>query len=222
MSPFCNRNDVFLWRSWLSRLLVHGAMPVIWGGARHIRVYSLSNAFNCIGRENWSSQSRDSAAGRYRATSQAAATGHTGKWNASSQISIQTMSLLRVAARAISRPRISLTPRAALLPRAAAVLPQSRSRIPQYAAYSASAGLAKEEISARVLDVLKGFEKVDPTKLTETSRFSEDLGLDSLDAVEVVMAVEEEFAIEIPDEEADEIKSVKQAIEYIAKTPAAH
>jgi len=72
------------------------------------------------------------------------------------------------------------------------------------------------------MDVLKGFEKVDATKLSETSRFSEDLGLDSLDAVEVVMAVEEEFAIEIPDEEADEIKTVQQAIEYIAKTPEAH
>jgi len=68
---------------------------------------------------------------------------------------------------------------------------------------------------------LKGFEKVDPEKLTATAEFSRDLGLDSLDAVEVQMAIEEEFSIEIPDAEADEIQSVAQAIEYIKKTPAA-
>jgi acyl carrier protein len=47
-------------------------------------------------------------------------------------------------------------------------------------------------------------------QLTPTSSFTTDLGLDSLDAVEVVMAIEEEFAIEIPDEEADAIGSVAQ------------
>ncbi|OSX67442.1 hypothetical protein POSPLADRAFT_1037995 [Postia placenta MAD-698-R-SB12] len=125
------------------------------------------------------------------------------------------MSFFRLAARSVARPRLVLAPRVAT------ALPQ-RSRVLQYAAYSASAGLSKGDITARVIDVLKGFEKVDPAKLTETSRFSEDLGLDSLDAVEVVMAVEEEFAIEIPDEEADEIKTVQQAIDYIAKTPEAH
>jgi len=70
--------------------------------------------------------------------------------------------------------------------------------------------------------VLKSFEKVDASKLTPASSFTADLGLDSLDAVEVVMAVEEEFAIEIPDAEADEIQTVQQAIDYIAKSPAAH
>ncbi|KAG9007294.1 hypothetical protein FRB94_014509 [Tulasnella sp. JGI-2019a] len=88
--------------------------------------------------------------------------------------------------------------------------------------YSAAAGLSKEDITARIIDVLKSFEKVDAAKLTPTSSFAEDLGLDSLDAVEVVMAVEEEFAIEIPDAEADEIKTVSHAIEYISKTPEAH
>jgi len=70
--------------------------------------------------------------------------------------------------------------------------------------------------------VMKSFEKVDPAKVANASRFKEDLGLDSLDAVEVVMAIEEEFSIEIPDAEADEIVTVQQAIEYIAKTPEAH
>ncbi|KAI0375388.1 acyl carrier protein [Pilatotrama ljubarskyi] len=112
-----------------------------------------------------------------------------------------------IAVRTVAAPRFALA---------------ARSRIVPCAAFSAAAGLSKEEITTRVLDVLKGFEKVDPSKLTPTASFSEDLGLDSLDAVEVVMAVEEEFAIEIPDAEADEIKTVQQAIDYIAKTPEAH
>lgn len=69
--------------------------------------------------------------------------------------------------------------------------------------------------------MFKGFEKVNPAKLTTTARFKEDLALDSLDAVEVVMAVEEEFSIEIPDAEADEITSVQQAIKYILESPEA-
>jgi NADH dehydrogenase (ubiquinone) 1 alpha/beta subcomplex 1 len=52
--------------------------------------------------------------------------------------------------------------------------------------------------------------------------FTNDLGLDSLDAVEVVMAIEEEFSVEIPDKEADEIKSAAQAVEYISQRSDAH
>ncbi|KAL5533889.1 hypothetical protein ACEPAG_349 [Sanghuangporus baumii] len=92
----------------------------------------------------------------------------------------------------------------------------------QRAWYSESAGLSKPDIQARIFDVVKSFEKVDPSKVSEAAAFAEDLGLDSLDAVEVVMAVEEEFGIEIPDAEADEIKTVQQAIDYIAKTPDGH
>ncbi|KDN39179.1 hypothetical protein RSAG8_08950, partial [Rhizoctonia solani AG-8 WAC10335] len=80
----------------------------------------------------------------------------------------------------------------------------------------------KDDIQTRVLDVLKSFEKVDAAKLTAASSFTDDLGLDSLDAVEAVMAIEEEFSIEIPDAEADEIKTIQQAIDYIANTPEAH
>ncbi|NIS74835.1 MAG: acyl carrier protein [Deltaproteobacteria bacterium] len=47
------------------------------------------------------------------------------------------------------------------------------------------------------------------------SSFMEDLGADSLDVVELVMAMEEEFKIEIPDEDAENIKTVKDAVEYI-------
>jgi NADH dehydrogenase (ubiquinone) 1 alpha/beta subcomplex 1 len=54
-----------------------------------------------------------------------------------------------------------------------------------------------------------------------TSTFQAELGLDSLDTVEVVMAFEEEFSIEIPDSEADKIQSVSDAIEYLAAHPQA-
>ncbi|ORY91454.1 acyl carrier protein-like protein, partial [Leucosporidium creatinivorum] len=76
--------------------------------------------------------------------------------------------------------------------------------------YSAGA-LNNEAIKSRILDVLASFEKVDSTKVSPTASFTNDLGLDSLDAVEVVMAIEEEFSIEIPDEEADRITTVGEA-----------
>ena len=57
--------------------------------------------------------------------------------------------------------------------------------------------------------------------MTPTAHFQKDLGLDSLDTVEVVMAFEEEFAIEIPDSEADKIMSAADAISYIAAHPHA-
>ncbi len=81
--------------------------------------------------------------------------------------------------------------------------------------------LPTAEVQERILTVIKNFDKVDPSKVHPTSKFGEDLGLDSLDAVEVVMAIEDEFAIEIPDAEADRIASVSDAVEYVAGHPMA-
>lgn len=61
--------------------------------------------------------------------------------------------------------------------------------------YASGGGLSKDEIKTRIEDVLKSFEKVDPTQVSTSASFVGDLGLDSLDAVEVVMAIEEEFNI---------------------------
>ncbi|KAJ4847703.1 Acyl carrier protein 1, mitochondrial [Turnera subulata] len=81
--------------------------------------------------------------------------------------------------------------------------------------------LSKEEVAQRVLSVVKTFPKVDPSRVTPEVHFQKDLGLDSLDNVEIVMALEEEFKLEIPDKEADKIDSCNLAIEYIHNHPMA-
>ncbi|XP_008786832.1 acyl carrier protein 1, mitochondrial-like [Phoenix dactylifera] len=81
--------------------------------------------------------------------------------------------------------------------------------------------LTREEVVERVLDVVKSFPKVDPSMVTPDVHFQKDLGLDSLDNVEIVMALEEEFKLEIPDKEADKIDSCSLAIEYVSNHPMA-
>ena len=58
---------------------------------------------------------------------------------------------------------------------------------------------------------------VDAEEVTESASFTDDLGADSLDIVELVMAFEEEFGIEIPDEDAEQISRVQEATKYISK-----
>jgi acyl carrier protein len=58
---------------------------------------------------------------------------------------------------------------------------------------------------------------VDAEKVTEDAAFVDDLGADSLDLVELIMALEEESGIEIPDEDAENIKTVKDALDYVNK-----
>ncbi|KAJ8753077.1 hypothetical protein K2173_011845 [Erythroxylum novogranatense] len=81
--------------------------------------------------------------------------------------------------------------------------------------------LDKSEVTDRVISVVKNFQKVDPSKVTPNAHFQNDLGLDSLDAVEIVMALEEEFGFEIPDNEADKIYSVNMAVDFISSHPQA-
>ena len=79
--------------------------------------------------------------------------------------------------------------------------------------------LSPDEIQKRVVSVVKNFEKVDAGKVNEKSHFANDLGLDSLDAVELILAVEEEFSIEIPDEASNGLASVPDVISYLATHP---
>ena len=69
----------------------------------------------------------------------------------------------------------------------------------------------------RVKDIIVEQLGVDRDEVTPEASFIEDLGADSLDTVELVMALEEEFDIEIPDEEAEKISTVGEATEHIKK-----
>ncbi|KAI7819744.1 acyl carrier protein-like protein, partial [Kickxella alabastrina] len=88
--------------------------------------------------------------------------------------------------------------------------------------YSAGGALSRDDIQSRIFQVLQDFDKVNQEKMSAVADFNKDLGLDSLDTVEVVMAIEEEFSVEIPDDEADKITSVKEAIDYISHREDAH
>ena len=71
------------------------------------------------------------------------------------------------------------------------------------------------DIEAKVKDIIINELGVEAEKVTNEASFVDDLGADSLDTVELVMAFEEEFGIEIPDEDAEKITRVKEAIDYI-------
>ena len=70
-----------------------------------------------------------------------------------------------------------------------------------------------EKVKEIVIDKLG----VDSSKVTSEANFIDDLGADSLDTVELIMQFEEEFEIEIPDEDAEKIISIGQAVDYINK-----
>nr|YP_007878239.1 acyl carrier protein [Calliarthron tuberculosum]YP_009589155.1 acyl carrier protein [Corallina ferreyrae]YP_009660623.1 acyl carrier protein [Corallina chilensis]AGA63850.1 acyl carrier protein [Calliarthron tuberculosum]QBL75671.1 acyl carrier protein [Corallina ferreyrae]QCS25571.1 acyl carrier protein [Corallina chilensis] len=72
-----------------------------------------------------------------------------------------------------------------------------------------------DNIFERVQDIVAQQLGVDKTKVTLKANFANDLGADSLDTVELVMAIEEEFSIEIPDEDAEKIATLDQAIQFI-------
>ena len=72
-----------------------------------------------------------------------------------------------------------------------------------------------EDVSSKVKKIVADHLGIDETKVTEESSFIDDLGADSLDTVELVMAFEEKFGIEIPDDAAETIQTVQNAIDYI-------
>jgi acyl carrier protein len=76
------------------------------------------------------------------------------------------------------------------------------------------------ETSDRVKKIVVEHLGVEAEKVTEEASFIDDLGADSLDIVELVMAFEEEFGVEIPDDAAEKISTVKDAIDYIEANKA--
>ncbi|XP_061339843.1 acyl carrier protein 3, mitochondrial-like isoform X2 [Gastrolobium bilobum] len=77
-------------------------------------------------------------------------------------------------------------------------------------------GASSDVILNRVIGLVKKNDKIDATKVTEAADFQRDLSLDSLDRVELIMVLEEEFSIEIPDEKADKLTCCADVAKYIA------
>ena len=77
--------------------------------------------------------------------------------------------------------------------------------------------MTEQEIEAKVIDIVAEQMGADKAKINRETSFVEDLNADSLDTVELVMEFEDEFETSIPDEEAEKIQTVGQAIDYIKK-----
>nr|ACO10236.1 Acyl carrier protein, mitochondrial precursor [Caligus rogercresseyi] len=81
--------------------------------------------------------------------------------------------------------------------------------------YNFSSKPSLQELEDRVLSVCKAFDKISGEQLNLDSHFINDLGLDSLDHVEVIMAMEDEFGFEIPDDHADKLLTPRKLVQYI-------
>lgn len=82
--------------------------------------------------------------------------------------------------------------------------------------YAGFPALTRDIAKERILELLEGYDKITSTKeITELSSYVQDLGLDSLDVAEVVMELEHEFNIQIPDNESDSLKTVGQTIDFV-------
>ncbi|KAL8566589.1 hypothetical protein ACOMHN_054811 [Nucella lapillus] len=82
--------------------------------------------------------------------------------------------------------------------------------------YSEKAPLTIDMLKQRVMLVLRLYDKIDPERLTLDSHFMNDLGLDSLDQVEIVMAMEDEFGFEIPDADSERLMRPLDIVQYVA------
>ncbi|CAJ0933097.1 unnamed protein product, partial [Mesorhabditis belari] len=102
-----------------------------------------------------------------------------------------------------------------LCPSSSRLLAPTLKTTSQVRSLSAAQPLTLKTVEDRTILVLSLYDKIDPKKLTMDSSFSKDLGLDSLDQVEVVMALEDEFGFEIPDGDADGFKTPRDIVKYI-------
>ncbi|WP_411027253.1 acyl carrier protein, partial [Salmonella sp. s54925] len=89
------------------------------------------------------------------------------------------------------------------------------SRVSWVRCFSDAPQLTVEELEQKTLEVIKSFDKVDPEKVTLDAHFINDMGLDSLDIVDMLMAFEDEFGVEISDEQAEKIFTPKEAVEFM-------
>jgi acyl carrier protein len=84
-----------------------------------------------------------------------------------------------------------------------------------------SLGLDREEILNKIQEITADRLGVDESDVTPDASFREDLEADSLDLVELIMELEEQFGMEIPDEEAEKITTVEEAVDYVQEHQAA-
>ncbi|KAG5411448.1 hypothetical protein IGI04_007767 [Brassica rapa subsp. trilocularis] len=73
----------------------------------------------------------------------------------------------------------------------------------------------QDQVLSKVIELVKKYDTANASKVTETADFKKDLSLDSLDRVEIVMAIEEEFSVEIPDEKADKLTCCADIASFI-------
>jgi acyl carrier protein len=81
--------------------------------------------------------------------------------------------------------------------------------------------MSEKTVEEKVRDIIVDQLGVNAEQVVLGARFIEDLGADSLDTVELVMAFEEEFSIEVPDEEAEKLQSVGDVVKYVEENAAA-
>jgi acyl carrier protein len=118
----------------------------------------------------------------------------------------------------IAPPRVV---RSGYLVPAGAFVPDGRQAEPVLGYRRQGAGEPMSEIADKVKKIVVEHLGVEESKVTSEASFIDDLGADSLDTVELVMAFEEAFGVEIPEDAAEKISTVKDAVEYIEKQKAA-
>lgn len=116
---------------------------------------------------------------------------------------------LRFSARTCSAPQ----------PRLRAVQAPPPALLPHVRHYSDAGPPSREDITKRVFNIFYGFEKADDAKVVPEAYLEADLGLDSLDVMEVLLELEHEFSLLIEDEDALQIETVKDLIDYVASVP---
>ncbi|XP_020814481.1 acyl carrier protein, mitochondrial isoform X2 [Drosophila serrata] len=121
-----------------------------------------------------------------------------------------TLAPKRIASAALAQPQQARMMHRIAVPAMASQWSQ------KFGVRSYSAKSTIEDIKFRVLKVVSAYDKVTADKLNVESHFINDLGLDSLDHVEVIMAMEDEFGFEIPDSDAEKLLKPADIIKYVA------
>eukprot|EP00053_Salpingoeca_punica_P024898 m.15043 g.15043 ORF g.15043 m.15043 type:complete len:137 (-) comp7301_c0_seq1:152-562(-) len=127
------------------------------------------------------------------------------------------LALLQTGLRAVRASAASVCSISTVASRAAVAAPRWQTPMMTVAA-RAFASAAGSDLEQRVLAVLNKYDRIAESgkKVALTDNFAKDLGLDSLDAIELVVLLEDEFGLEIPDADAEKILSGKDAVAYLA------